>query len=68
MRREDTHQQRRYIMNATLGSSVGLGLVIGMAIGALMDNVGMGVTWGLVFGAGIGVARSRQGTADLPDE
>ena len=50
------------------GLAVGLGLVIGIAIGAAMDNVGVGVALGLVFGAAIGVARSRQGNADLPDE
>ena len=30
---------------------VGIGLVIGIAIGAAMDNVGLGIALGLVFGA-----------------
>ena len=33
---------------------VGIGLVIGIAIGAAMDNVGLGIALGLVFGAAIG--------------
>ena len=33
---------------------VGIGLVIGIAIGAAMDNVGLGIALGLVFGAAFG--------------
>ena len=32
---------------------IGIGLVIGIAIGAAIDNVGLGIALGLVFGAAI---------------
>ena len=45
---------------------VGIGLVIGTAIGAAMDNVGLGIALGLVFGAAIGeTARKKD---DSPAE
>lgn len=50
------------------GLTVGVGLVIGIAVGAALDNVGMGVALGLIFGAGIGATRSKQDNADRPDE
>ena len=40
---------------------VGIGLVVGIAIGAAMNNVGVGVALGLVFGAAIGFARWQRG-------
>lgn len=33
---------------------IGAGLVIGIGIGAAIDNIGLGVALGLVFGAAIG--------------
>ena len=40
---------------------VGIGLVVGIAIGAAMNNVGVGVALGLVFGAAIGFVRWQHG-------
>ena len=42
--------QRMKKLNKSL-QPVGIGLVIGIAIGAAMDNVGLGIALGLVFGA-----------------
>ncbi|MBO99839.1 MAG: glycine zipper family protein [Candidatus Marinimicrobia bacterium] len=33
---------------------IGIGLTLGIAIGAAMDNVGLGIALGLAIGAGIG--------------
>ena len=44
----------------------GIGLVLGVAIGAATDNIGLGVALGLVFGAALGTAGSRKEEADPP--
>ncbi len=38
-----------------LGLWVGVGLIVGIALGALWGNVGIGVTWGIVVGAALGL-------------
>lgn len=46
-------------MNKELGKWTGIGLVLGVAIGSLMDNMGLGVAIGLVLGVAIGASRSK---------
>ncbi len=43
-----------------VGSGAGLGMLIGVVIGVLTDNVGLWLALGLVFGAGGGSAASRK--------
>lgn len=43
----------RWLLALCFGA--GLGLTFGIVIGAIMDNVGMGISLGLPFGAGIGM-------------
>ncbi|EKB55194.1 glycine zipper family protein [Falseniella ignava] len=39
-----------------IGTWIGIGLVLGTAIGAATNNIGLGVGMGLVIGAAIGAA------------
>ncbi len=40
------------------GSGVALGLVLGVAFGAALDNIGIGIALGLILGAAYDAARS----------
>ena len=53
---------------AAVGRGAGIGLVLGVAIGAATDNVGLGIALGLVFGAALGQNASSQDDADAPKE
>lgn len=43
-----------------LGSGMVLGMAIGAIIGMALDNIGVWISIGLVFGAGIGNRMSRK--------
>jgi F0F1-type ATP synthase membrane subunit c/vacuolar-type H+-ATPase subunit K len=42
------------------GAWIGLGLALGVAFGAAMDNVGLGIALGICFGAALEAGRSRR--------
>jgi hypothetical protein len=42
------------------GTYVGLGMALGVAIGAATDHVGMGLALGLILGAAIGVVKAKR--------
>ena len=44
---------------AGTSTSVGLGIIVGTVVGVLLDNVGLWIAHGLVFGSAIGATRSR---------
>ncbi len=39
---------------------IGIGIIVGTVVGVLIDNVGLGIALGLVFGAGVRVAFVRR--------
>ncbi len=43
---------------------IGLGIVLGTALGAAFDNVGLGIALGIVFGAGIEYGNRKKDESD----
>lgn len=52
--------------NDLIARYAGLGLVLGVAIGAALDEVGTGVALGLAIGAGIGTWLKKKRGKDSP--
>lgn len=46
--------------NRKTGTSVGIGIIVGVVIGALTDNYGLWIALGLVFGTAWGTQRSKR--------
>jgi len=61
------HFLRDKVIEKWVGVGADLGLLIGVVIGVLTDNVGLWLALGLVFGAGGGNAASRKGKDRGPD-
>ena len=53
--------QRRGLMDK---SFAGGGLILGILAGVIFDNIALGIIFGLMLGAGAGVAKSRLGGRD----
>lgn len=45
-------------------SFAGGGLILGILAGVIFDNIALGLLFGLMLGAGAGVAKSRLGDRD----
>jgi len=45
-------------------SWVGIGLAIGAGVGVALDNLALGISIGMLIGAGISLQQSRQGKDD----
>jgi 2-keto-3-deoxy-6-phosphogluconate aldolase len=51
-----------------LTKSIGLGMVIGAAIGVATDNIGLWLSLGLVFGAGYGKTMQNKKDSENDNE
>lgn len=51
-----------------LTKSIGLGMVIGAAIGVATDNIGLWLSLGLVFGAGYGKTMQNKKDSETDNE
>ena len=49
-------------------SWVGIGLAIGAGVGVALDNLALGISIGMLIGAGISLQQSRQGKDDEQEE
>ena len=54
--------------NDPIAHFAGLGLVLGVAIGAALDQIGTGVALGLAIGAGIGAWQRKKDADGQPAE
>ena len=50
-----------------LTKSIGIGMIIGVAIGAATDNIGLWISLGLVFGAAYGKTMQNKKDSDKTD-
>ncbi len=48
--------------------SIGIGMIIGAAVGVATDNIGLWLSLGLVFGAGYGKKMQAKKDSDKEDE
>ena len=51
-----------------LSQYIGIGLVLGVAIGAAMDNVGLGIALGIAIGAALGTQAQKKQDKGDPDD
>lgn len=51
-----------------LAQYIGIGIALGVAFGAAIDNMGVGIALGIAIGAGIGTTRQKEKDKDDPKE
>lgn len=55
-------------MKSSKNMSLAAGLVIGVGVGIALDNIGLGMALGLLFGAALGRRYDGQNQAEDPPE
>lgn len=56
-------RSKKYVKNTLLGACMGLGLVLGGALGLLIDNLAFSAGSGMILGLAIGLALEKKRTS-----